>query len=1216
MGDINKRNYIFEKINEIKNEVDIIFLQETHINELIYQKISDDWKIPNVHFWSEENTSKGVATLFLNKNIKLIEKIELNERCIKLKILLNNIEILIINSYIPSTAKERNEYLNEFSIDSQFNNIIWGGDFNFVEEKEDCSSGNSMKGKLKFKEIIDKNGFELTDCYSLSENKKLKTFKHVNGNYEARLDRFYISKPLYLYFETIERKSAWFYYENENKRKNLSDHWPIMLTLKFKDIIIGKGYWKLNTSILDLNSSKIKITAMIEKSEKENDSIKRLEFILNESKSILKNTSKIKNKILNDLLKDIDNKIQNITERNGNLSEIEILEEKRSILERPQEIFKMKLLKMEKDLFDEIPSKLLSNKLKAKSIDGTIESLKKDSGEIVEDMDNILEECVNFYEKLYNLEDSTKKNRKKLLKNIKRKLKAKDNENLIRPFNDAEIHNYIKKTKTDSSPGEDGLPYEFYQKFNDILTPHLTDAFNTILTNPKLLPKEWKNGIIKLLFKKGDRKLLTNWRPITLLRTIFKIFTGLISERISVVIPKIIHENQKGFVKKRFILDNVLTLRTIRESCDEGFIALLDFEKAFDRVNHNLIIDTFKKIGFCNKFILIIIAIIGGDSKIYINDFFSRSFSLKNGVRQGDTISPVLFIIVIESLAENIRNDKNCIGLEIGGVMIKLLLFADDISLFPLNEESLSNMNRHVETLNLANNGKINRNKCSIIPLNENFEQMELQEIPIIKEGQSERYLGYEILKNKSSNGISNAISRFEILLKKWKLMHLSIYGAANVLRSYAIPIISYQTFVDTPTSEQIKKVENLSKWFLYYNENNFDTNKQYKAKLNDSRAFVEQKEGGLGITPFNVLVKAQRIFWIKRVMNNESTDGWVYALKQLLLKGFNKFAPVELLNKVPKWLQNENKLKSIKNILTVWFSLKKFIPVEKNKTVGIINSSGILQKICRVLPNEKTLIIYRNQKGKLLPTQKLINIDKQILIPIRTKYINGFLYFKGIYNKNKIFSSSLFEDGNKIKSATLREISKNILPVAKLSPKQQDWAGKYKNFQNNYKILHTSKVRMKIKSHIFKRLTNILPRNREEDCPFCPNNRETSDHILTECAFLREKINFIKKILKKEFQIETEEIDLMTIISNDEIVRPIQLFTLYLVWNLRCKIKFENYLPKDIWNKLMQKEFERFIFKENMKKDKESFLENWNSIISFVDGSLIVKSLFHTPLS
>lgn len=224
-----------------------------------------------------------------------------------------------------------------------------------------------------------------------------------------------------------------------------------------------------------------------------------------------------------------------------------------------------------------------------------------------------------------------------------------------------------------------------------------------------------------------------------------------------------------------------------------------------------------ERFGFSKEFILIIMALTGGTSRIFVGGFFSRKISLSNGVRQGDTISPILFILIIEPLAENIRKNNYCRGLKISKLNnIKNLLFADDVCLLAKDQDSLTIMIHLVQEYNKANNGKLNSKKCTIIPMNTNEEQQEILEIPVIKENQREKYLGYEFYKDKNKNGIDSSILKFENNLNKWKNLHLSIIGRANVIRTYAIPIIFYSLSIDQISKLQEYKIENLIRWFLF----------------------------------------------------------------------------------------------------------------------------------------------------------------------------------------------------------------------------------------------------------------------------------------------------------------------------------------------------------------------------------------------------------------
>ena len=1225
----NKRNQLFDLyFNSLKKKVDIIFLQETHVDITVYNQIKKEWKTDNKHFWSIDETSKGVAILIMQDNIEVKQVIEVNQRSIKLKIKINNIEILLINSYIPAKRDERLNFLREYEIESE-ENIIWGGDFNFVENKEDCSSGKSLHGKKELDRIIEANGMEMKDAHVYLNHIKEHTFKHVNDKYTARLDRFYISKPLSPKIISITRESAVYQINKAKELKPMSDHYPIRLTLKLKEVEIGRGYWKLNTSILNMKETQIEIYKIVKESDIIIDPIERFEFIKKESIQIFKKVSKKKTLTANKIEKQLNDKLNNLNKVDpNNLIEIQKIEEQLKLIRLPAELWKMQLLKIEQNSFDEIPSKYLTNRLKAKQADMSIERLINSDGNEIENLDLILEQSRKFYEELYNLEDSSKTARKRFLKNIHKKVSKKDNKKLLRPFTISEVKGYLKTTKRNSSPGEDGLPYEFFQSFSDILAPHITQAFNLIMMNPNYLPQQWKNGIIKLLYKKGDRRELGNWRPITLLTTTYKILTGLIQKRMNLIIPKLIHANQKGFVQNRYILDNVLTVKLIREINEEGYIVFLDGEKAFDRVNHNLILETFKKLKFDYRFILIIKSIIGGSSRIFIRNSFSNELQISNGVRQGDTLSPTLFILVIESLAENIRRDKNCKGLNISkNHMIKILLYADDISLFPKGKLSLFYMNKQVDLYNIANNGKTNKNKSIIIPININEKTEEIDGIQFIKENQMEKYLGYEFYRDKNKNGIENAIRKFETLLKKWKNLHLSIYGRANVLRTYAKPILYYPMYIDILKEIEEKRINNLIKWFLFSNDSEYNEIKKYKWKINENNIISSIENGGLNLIPIKVIAKVQKIMWTLRVIQRTSIDGWVYKFWEVLKNLQSQDAEIhplmqysikkkEILEKCPKVLIP---------IFENWFQIPKKFKIDDTGYVGSWSNNDLIINVYEIITKKENILTLKklnNKEGALYETNEIKQKFDHELIPIKVIIRNGNKEFINSIKTKNINKTMQFLNDISITEANSKQLIDVLLPKRerKLTPKQSEWDNEFGNILQNYKIIKNSKVRTRIKSHSFLKNSNALPREKLYGCPIC-KTEETSNHITFDCDMIKSNtkliVNSYNKIFKKNIIYSKEK---LITLEKEETLNVFQMVNSYLNWKIRCETKFKLIKHfENFYKKNFNFEIENYILKEflescNNETKLESFLMNWKNLIesySLTKQKITMKKVF-----
>ena len=166
-----------------------------------------------------------------------------------------------------------------------------------------------------------------------------------------------------------------------------------------------------------------------------------------------------------------------------------------------------------------------------------------------------------------------------------------------------EILHSLAKLKNSKSPGPDGIPNEFYKFSADVIVPILVELFNFILESG-VFPSEWTSAVIIPLFKKGDRRDANNYRGISLLNTLGKIFTSILNRRLCKwsESTNVLSDCQAGFRKNHSTVDNIFVLyATIQKylSFRHGklYCLFVDFSKAFDRVNHSLLMFKLKSIG-------------------------------------------------------------------------------------------------------------------------------------------------------------------------------------------------------------------------------------------------------------------------------------------------------------------------------------------------------------------------------------------------------------------------------------------------------------------------------------------------------------------------------------------------------------------------------------------------------------------------------------------
>ena len=132
-----------------------------------------------------------------------------------------------------------------------------------------------------------------------------------------------------------------------------------------------------------------------------------------------------------------------------------------------------------------------------------------------------------------------------------------------------ELLNAMKQLKNKKSPGKDGLPAEFFSSFKECLIHPLLEVWKEAFRF-KALPLPINEGIIKLIHKKEEKDIISNWRPITLLNCAYKIYAKALALRLRDHMKVWFQQEQKGFIKGRFILDNIVTLWEAKEYAEES----------------------------------------------------------------------------------------------------------------------------------------------------------------------------------------------------------------------------------------------------------------------------------------------------------------------------------------------------------------------------------------------------------------------------------------------------------------------------------------------------------------------------------------------------------------------------------------------------------------------------------------------------------------------
>ena len=225
---------------------------------------------------------------------------------------------------------------------------------------------------------------------------------------------------------------------------------------------------------------------------------------------------------------------------------------------------------------------------------------------------------------------------------------------LTKPFTVQEVKSALFAMKANKAPGPDNIPIEFFQHCWDIVMPDVMCLFDNFYAG-NLDVQRLNYGIITLLPKLAEDNKIQQFRPICLLRCSYKLITKTLCIRLDPYAHKLFSVQQNAFIKKRNIMDGIMSLHELMNHTHVkkhvGIVLKLDFEKAYDKVNWDFLINCHKVRGFCDIWCSWICQTLhNGSMAVKINDEMGPYFRSAKGVRQGDPLAPFLFNMIGECL--------------------------------------------------------------------------------------------------------------------------------------------------------------------------------------------------------------------------------------------------------------------------------------------------------------------------------------------------------------------------------------------------------------------------------------------------------------------------------------------------------------------------------------------------------------------------------------
>ena len=613
----------------------------------------------------------------------------------------------------------------------------------------------------------------------------------------------------------------------------------------------------------------------------------------------------------------------------------------------------------------------------------------------------------------------------------------------------------------------------------------------------------------------------------------YKILAKLIAERIKLALPYLIDNDQSGFIKGRFIGQNITSIIDLINYTDDNDISALlisiDYEKAFDKLEWLFIQKSLSFFNFppvIKKWVEILYTDIS--SCVTNNGWNSAYFPIKRGVRQGCPLSPYLFIIASEILAIHVRQNSKIKGIKIGDKEYKIKLYADDTQIFILYEkESITETALAFKDFSSISGLVVNFDKSNILRIGsiKNTNVKIDTTVNFTWTNENITILGITIssdIHNLMELNLIPIVNKMKNLAKIWRARKLSLFGKIVIINSLLVSQLIYRlTVLPTPDADTIKIIDVILYDFLW------DQKPHRIAKKTISNL---KKEGGLKMINVKLKDESLKISWIKRILENPRysicpiLDRYCKIEIPLLLKCNLEYKDIEYAfsKPIPLFWQN---------VIQSWCNYNfKPIDTTNDPTSDIIWFNSNIRIDNRVIFNKEMFtkgIIYlkdfTHSNGDIYSHEEFkmhysVNINfltyYSIIHAIPTRYKEALK----VQNDRAGIQQSNIENIKKVDKISKYVYNTLITKNTSFPEKAFDFHNRTLNINiskdtyiSSFELLYSSTSNTKLLDFQYRVLHNILITNiqlkqwhikEDDNCTFCASYPETTSHLLLDCQY------------------------------------------------------------------------------------------------------------------
>ena len=880
-----------EKVKELVYvyRSDILCLQETNWDGVVMKDVRKEWE-GGIFYNNGARNARGVAIMLKKDKVENVKEVykDSTGRILVIEFEYRKLGFRLIHIYIPNVEADRRIIIAELR-ELVVGRCIIVGDFNIRCSRLDVGRGVEFRWEKSRGMLMDvMRDKDLIDVWRYENPEKREfTRRQMRDGVlkQSRIDLVLVHGEVIKYIDRIR-----------HQRNSFSDHDGVRFSIKVGKDEIGGGMWILNAEHVEEEEYEQQMKVLFDRHKERveedigkdslDDSIgERWEVMKDQIKCIsIKYSKKRKWEKLKEekrLRKRLGLELSRAENAEG-YSMDNYIKVKMELEQYEREKCRGAILrsKARYALEGEKCTGYVLGLEKRRQSKTYIHEINLKNGEATEDYVEILERVQEFYGDLYKRGGVDERSIEEVLDSVDRKLSVGDMTWCDREISEEEVIEAIEGLRTGKSPGSDGIVVEWYKSFKHDVAAILVQVFGA-MERTGVVQGRMVEGVIATVYKKKGSKLdLENYRPISLLNVDYKILTKVLANRVKGVIGEIVQPTQSYSIPGRDISDTIATVRDVIEYLKRdgrgGIVVGIDWNKAFDRVEHEFLFKVLERFGFGEGLVGWVRRLYGSaKSCVKVNGVLTDRFEVERSVRQGCPLSALLYAISVEPLASLIKIDKEVQGIMLpyGGVCV-INQYADDTTVTVRDSGSVKRVLELVEVYGRAAGAKINVDKSEIMYIG----GVERVDVGLRVENRFIKVLGVHLgVDSKEARDATwtGVINKIRGVCTTWKARRLRLKGKVIVVNSLLLSVCVYVMNVVEMPEWVMNELNTIVRDFIWEGKG---------VKIAHNTLVGRAQEGGLKLLDLQTKRAAMRMKTVKKYIEGTWRHGW----KELLRKYIN----------------------------------------------------------------------------------------------------------------------------------------------------------------------------------------------------------------------------------------------------------------------------------------------------------------------------------------